>query len=99
MFSELRMTAEESDRIRNAFRKLSLVCEQGTGDADVKYYCRLQGIPDLEYIDGSRPTDLLLKVINTGEFDRYVIRCPVRKDNFIVLTKEVAEKILTLGLA
>lgn len=46
----------------------------------------------------AQPIDYLLEVVNSGPFDRLVIRDPMNDNNFIIIEKNFAEKVLVLGL-
>jgi hypothetical protein len=104
MFENLVMTATESEKLHEIFSKKFLRFEGMDGHFPVviEWEDYISGLGGMEYVrkisNLATTTDYLLEVINRGDFNKYVIRCPAHRDNFIILTKEAAEKVLAIGL-
>lgn len=97
MFGDLVMCHTDSEKLHRRFleKRMSL---RGHWEFE-EYIVTLDG---LEYVKKrSRlgdELDYLLEVINRGDFNRYVVRCPSHERNFIILTKDAAERVLAIGL-
>lgn len=93
MFENLVMTATESEKLQKIFSRKY---------PSIPWEDYISGLEGMEYVrkisNLATTTDYLLEVINRGDFNKYVIRCPAHRDNFIILTKEAAEKVLAIGL-
>ena len=99
MFENLVMTATESEKLHEIFSRKFL---RFNHNREIDWEVYISGLGGMEYVrkisNLATTTDYLLEVINRGDFNKYVIRCPAHRDNFIILTKEAAEKVLTIGL-
>lgn len=103
MLDDLVMTQTETEKIGDAFRLKYLKVISGTRRAtdDQDWIDYLDGLEGAEYVrrfsDRCDPLDHLLESINNRLGERFVIRDPHRRDCFIILEKELAQKVLVLG--
>ncbi len=110
MLENLQMTKSLGDKLHEAFEarflELRELKSNEVAPSTQKWRDYLGSLEGVEYIfkrsDHGDAVDYLIERINEGDFNKYVIRWrPSPYENkvaFIVLTKEAAEKILTLGL-
>lgn len=97
MLSDLVLTRTEGDKLREIFAKKFLGFKRK--DEWVDYLADLDGV---EYIYKfseiySDPLDHLFEFINERPGERFVIRDVRDRNYFILIEKELAQKILVLG--
>lgn len=99
---KFQLTASSTEKVYGAFVHKYLNLVKGKSRAhDLEIWLRyLDQIPELEHVRQfstmAESVDYLLESINKGG-DRFVIRDPEDRSNFILIEKDFAEKVLMLG--
>lgn len=105
MLRGLVMTKTETEKLLDIFRLKCIRVISGV-DKDWsachrKWKNYLRGIEGIEYVgklsDYSDQLDDMLESINSRTGERFVIRDPHERSNFIIIEKELARTILVLG--
>jgi hypothetical protein len=106
MLSDLVMTKTEGEKLFHIFSKRFLQKHTVSGlrkmdeDGWNDYLDSIEGVQHIrkfsEYY--SDPVEHLLEFINLNPGEKFVIRDPCNRDFFILIEKELAQKILVLGV-
>ena len=99
MLEDLVMTKTEGEKLFHIFSKRFVLRYATDQDGWNDYLDSIEGVQHIrkfsEYY--SDPVDHLLEFINLQPGERFVIRDPCNRDCFILIEKELAQKILVLG--
>lgn len=99
MLENLVMTKTEAEKLYEVFRKkFFLRLNYPDSEEWVEYLDAMEGVTHIrKFSDYSDPVEHLLEAINESPGERFVIRDPMVRDYFILIEKELAQKILVLG--
>lgn len=102
MLKDLVMTKTEGEKLFHIFSKKFLLKYTSSGCAIDDWNDYIDSIEGVDHIRKfseyySDPVEHLLESINIRPGENFVIRDPCNRDCFILIEKELAQKILVLG--